>query len=365
MSATADPHPATTPATRVDRIDRIGRIADGVAHGRARRAVRKRVIILVLALATVGLFVTSLMVGKTFYGPGDVLHVILGDTVPGASFTVGELRLPRASLGLLAGAAFGIAGVTFQTMLRNPLASPDVIGISSGASAAAVVGLVVFHWGQGIVSVIAIAAALGTALIIYALSWTGGVANTRLILIGIAVAAMLDSVVSYVLVRAAVWDVQVAMRWLTGSLNAATWDRVLPLAVACVVLIPVLLTQARSLAVMQQGDDSATALGVSVERTRLVAIVVAVALIAFATAAAGPIAFVAFLSGPIAARIVGGGGSMMVPAALIGALLVLGGDLLGQFAFGNRYPVGVVTGALGAPYLIYLLVRTNRAGGSL
>lgn len=336
-----------------------------LARGRRRRRVRRATVVVALTILVAGVWVASLMVGNTFYGPGEVLDVVRGETVPGASFTVGELRLPRATLALLTGAAFGLGGVTFQTMLRNPLASPDIIGISSGASAAAVVGIVVYELGSASVSFVAIGAALMAALAIYLLAYRDGVAGTRLILIGIGVAAMLDSVVSYVLVRAAVWDVQVAMRWLTGSLNAATWDRVLPLAVACVVLIPVLLTQARSLAVMQQGDDSATALGVSVERTRLVAIVVAVALIAFATAAAGPIAFVAFLSGPIAARIVGGGGSMMVPAALIGALLVLGGDLLGQFAFGNRYPVGVVTGALGAPYLIYLLVRTNRAGGSL
>ena len=116
---------------------------------------------------------------------------------------------------------------------------------------------------------------------------------------------------------------------------------------------------------MQHGDDAAVALGVRVERTRLLTIVAAVALIAFATAAAGPIAFVAFLSGPIAARIVGPGGTLMVPAAFVGALLVLTADFAGQFAFGTRYPVGVITGVLGAPYLVYLLVRTNRAGGSL
>jgi iron complex transport system permease protein len=131
------------------------------------------------------------------------------------------------------------------------------------------------------------------------------------------------------------------------------------------VAVPVLLGQSRSLTLMQQGDDSASALGVRVERTRLVAIIAAVTVVAFATAAAGPIAFVAFLAGPIAARIVGGGTSLMVPAALVGALLVLTADLAGQYVFENRYPVGVITGVLGAPYLIYLLIRTNRSGGSL
>ena len=159
--------------------------------------------------------------------------MIGGETVPGASFTVGDLRLPRAVLAVLAGAAFGLGGITFQTMLRNPLASPDVIGISSGASAAAVVALLVFEVDQPRVSVLAILAALATALVIYVLSFKDGVVGTRLILVGIGVAAMLDSVVAYVIVRAAVWDLQTAMRWLTGSLNAAGWEQVLPLAAGC------------------------------------------------------------------------------------------------------------------------------------
>ena len=215
------------------------------------------------------------------------------------------------------------------------------------------------------VSLLAIVAALATATVTYLLSFRGGVVGTRLILIGIGIAAMLDSVVAYVIVRAASWDLQTAMRWLTGSLNGATWGQVLPLALAAVVCVPVLLAQSRDLTAMQLGDEAAVALGVRAERTRVLSIVAAVALIAFATAAAGPIAFVAFLSGPIAARIVGAGGSLLVPAALVGALLVLLADFVGQFAFGTRYPVGVITGVLGAPYLIYLLVRTNRSGGSL
>jgi iron complex transport system permease protein len=146
-------------------------------------------------------------------------------------------------------------------MLRNPLASPDVIGISSGASAAAVVGLVVLELSGTATSVVAIAAALVTALVIYGLAFKDGVVGSRLILIGIGVAAMLDSVVGYVIVRAAQWDLQVAMRWLTGSLNNATWDQVAPLAVAVAVAVPLLLSQARPLELLQHGDDSAAALG--------------------------------------------------------------------------------------------------------
>jgi iron complex transport system permease protein len=338
---------------------------DAVTRGRVRRTARRTAVLSVLAALIVAVFAASLMVGRTFYPPADVIAVILGEQVPGASFTVGTLRLPRAVLAVAAGLCFGLGGVTFQTMLRNPLASPDIIGISSGASAAAAFAIVVLGLGRVQVSVVAITSGLAVALAVYGLAFRSGVVGTRLILIGIGIAAMLDSVTAYVLSRAAEWDLQEALRWLTGSLNGTNWTETVPVLVALAVLGPVLLGQARDLSAMRLGDDTAAALGVRVEVTRVVVIVAAVGLIAFATAAAGPIAFVAFLSGPIASRVVGQGGSPLLPAALVGALLVLVADLAGQYAFGIRYPVGVVSGVLGAPYLIYLIVRTNRAGGSL
>jgi iron complex transport system permease protein len=338
---------------------------DRVISGRRRRAHHRAGVTSALVALIVTAFAVSLMVGQTFYPPDEVLAVILGQTVPGASFTVGELRLPRAVLALLAGFAFGIAGVTFQTMLRNPLASPDIIGISSGASVAAVFAIVVFSLNEAMTSLFALGGALVTAITIYLLSYKDGFAGTRLILIGIGVAAMLDSAIAYVLSKAAAWDLQAAMRWLTGSLNGATWEVVVPLAIASAALVPLLIGQSRGLGILHLGDDQASALGVAVPRTRMLLMLAAVALLAFATAATGPIAFVAFMAGPIAARLVGPGGSLLLPSGLVGALLVLVADLVGQFAFGTRYPVGVVTGVLGAPYLLYLLVRINRSGGSL
>lgn len=367
MSHAIETAHATDTATPVPpgRPARGGTTLEAVARGRRRRATSRAVATALLVCAVIALFAASLMIGHTVYTPDEVLRVLLGESVPGASFTVGELRLPRAVLALLAGAAFGLAGVTFQTMLRNPLASPDVIGISSGASAAAVFCIVVLHAGQTVTSVAAVVAGLATALIIYWLSIGHGAAGTRLILIGIGVSAMLRSVVSYLLSRAAQWDLATATRWLTGSVNEAGWPAIIPVALAVAVLGPVLLALSRPLGLLALGEDSAAALGVRVERTRILAIAAAVGLIAIATSAAGPIAFVAFLAGPIAARIVRAGGSLMIPAALVGALLVLGGDLVGQWVFGARYPVGVITGVLGAPYLVYLLIRTNRSGGSL
>ncbi|RKS09371.1 iron complex transport system permease protein [Nocardiopsis sp. Huas11] len=355
--------PTTAPAPLGAEADAAGVAA--VTRGRVRRAVRRNVVLAVLAALIVAVFATSLMVGRTFYPPSDVIAVILGEQVPGASFTVGTLRLPRAVLAVAAGLCFGLGGVTFQTMLRNPLASPDIIGISSGAGAAAAFAIVVLSLGRTQVSIVAIVAGLAVALVVYGLAFRGGVAGTRLILIGIGIAAMLDSLTAYVLSRAAEWDLQEAMRWLTGSLNGTTWQETVPVLLALAVLGPVLLGQARNLSLLRLGDDTASALGVRVEVTRIVVIVAAVGLIAFATAASGPIAFVAFLAGPIAARVVGPGGSPLVPAALVGALLVLVADLVGQHALGLRYPVGVVTGVLGAPYLVYLIIRTNRVGGSL
>ena len=351
----------TVAADTAAGLDTIGL----VKRGRKSRAVRRRIVLIVLAASIVVVFAVSLMVGQTFYSPAEVFGVILGRDVPGASFTVGRLRLPRAILAVVAGLSFGLAGVTFQTMLRNPLASPDIIGISAGASAAASFAIVTLSLSGAAVSLFAIVAGLGVALAVYGLSYKGGAAGTRLILVGIGVAAMLDSLTNYVLSRAGQWDLQEALRWLTGSLNGTTWPQVLTAAVALVIFAPLLLSRSGQLGAMQLGDDTAGALGVRVERTRLIVIVAAVGLIAFATAAAGPIAFVAFLSGPIAARIIGPNGSVLLPASLVGALLVLVADLCGQYAFGTRFPVGVVTGVLGAPYLIYLIVRTNRAGGSL
>ncbi|MCT9819983.1 iron chelate uptake ABC transporter family permease subunit [Microbacterium sp. W1N] len=337
---------------------------DALRTGRRHRSRRRTIAIVVMCAIVVVLFAAMLMLGNTIYPVSDVLAVLAGQQVPGASFTVGSLRLPRALTAVLAGIAFGVAGSTFQTMLRNPLASPDVIGITSGASAAAILSLIVLHWSSGATMALALGAGILTAVVIYLAARGGESTGGRLILIGIGVGAMLDAVVAYLLLRAAVWDLSVAARWMTGSLNGSRMEDVPPLAIAVLVLVPVVLLLSRDLGALELGDASATALGVRVDRSRVLLVVAAVALACFATATTGPIAFVAFLAGPIAARIVGPGAPVILPAALTGACLVLAADLLGQFAFDTKFPVGVITGILGAPYLIYLLIRTSRRGGS-
>ena len=336
-----------------------------VLAGRRARARRQRLVITLLLVLVVCLFLLTLSLGQSFTPPADILRVLRGEDLPGVSFTIWQLRLPRALLGLVAGLSFGLGGVAFQVMLRNPLASPDIIGISWGASAAAVFCIVVLSLGGTIVSIVAVLAGLAVALLVYVLSFRNGVAGTRFILVGIGVAAMLESCIAYILSSAPSWTLQEAMRWLTGSLNSAQLAQSLPLSVVLAGCGGLLLLRGRDLEALRLGDDTASALGVRVAATRAVIIIAAVGLIATATAVTGPIAFVAFLSGPIAARLVGNSGSLLVPSALVGAALVLTGDYVGQFMLPSRYPVGVVTGALGAPYLIFLIIRLNRSGGSL
>lgn len=338
---------------------------DIIWNGRLGRTRRRRWVIGSLLTLIALLFTLTLMLGQNYTPPGDVARVLLGENVPGASFTVGQLRLPRAVLALLTGLSFGLGGAAFQTMLRNPLASPDIIGINLGASAAAVFAIVVLQTNGPAVSVFAVLAGLGVAMAIYGLSFKNGVAGTRLILIGIGVAAMLESFIAYTLSRAPAWNLQEAMRWLAGSLNGAQIDQALPLLVSLILFGGLLLARARDLDTLKLGDDTAAALGTNIAATRILVMIAGVGVIAVATAVAGPVSFVAFLSGSIAARLVRGNGSILFPAALVGAVLVMLADYAGQFLLPNRYPVGVVTGALGAPYLIYLIIRVNRSGGSL
>lgn len=343
------------------------RVAPGgaVAPGRRRRARRWWAVVAVLAALVLAVAVVSLVVGDRAYPIGDVLRVVAGQDVPGASFTVGRLRLPRVLTGVVVGVAFGTGGVIFQTMLRNPLASPDIIGVTAGASAAAVLSITSIGLAGAAVPVVAVTAGVGVAALIYLLAWRRGVHGARFVLVGIGVGAMLQSVVSYALTRAKVYEAADALRWLSGSLNSAFWDGLPRVAVPVLLLAPVAVLLAHRLAALQLGDDLAAGLGVRPDRTRFALIVVAVGLISVATAATGPIAFVAFLAGPLAHRLVRGTGSLVVPAALVGALLVLVGDLVGQHLLPTRLPVGVVTGVVGAPYLLWLLARSDRSGGTL
>lgn len=331
---------------------------------KARKSRQRRYIFVtvLLAVITIALACAMMMLGNTIYPVRDVVRVLFGETVPGASFAINEIRLPRTVAGLFAGFAFGAGGYIFQTMLRNPLANPNVIGITTGSSAAAVFCIIILHTSSTVVSIAAVVGGLVTVAIIYGLSKGSSFSIGRLILIGIGIQAMLNAFISYLMLIGKTSDLPTALRWLSGSLNGAELEMTFPLIVAVIIATPILIYFVKHLEMLELGEQAATSLGVNTNQTRAILMICAVIVIALATATTGPIAFVAFLAGPIAQRLVGVGFSNILPAGLIGIILVLGGDLIGQFAFTTRYPVGVITGIIGAPYLIYLLIRINRKG---
>ncbi|WP_435174810.1 FecCD family ABC transporter permease [Actinacidiphila sp. bgisy145] len=334
-----------------------------VRSARSQPRVRAAAVTAVMAVVVLALFCASLSVGSFRIPVLDVLRTLGGGGDAGTRFIVVRVRMPRALTGVAAGAAFGLSGAIFQSLIRNPLASPDVIGITAGASAAAVVAIVVFSLAGTAVSLTAVAGALLTALLIYLLAWRRGVTGYRLVLVGIGVAAALSSVVSFLLTRADVYTAQQALLWLTGSLDGADWPRARAVLYPLAVLLPAAFLAARTLPALGLGDDSARGLGVRVERGRLGLVLVGVCLAAVATSAAGPVAFVAFLSGPVARRLLHGRGPALVLSALTGAALMLGCDFAGQHLLGpTEFPVGVITGVLGAPGLLWLLARANRVG---
>lgn len=333
-----------------------------IMEGRRLRRRRFMVVTIMLAVLAFVLCCAMLLLGNTIYSVQDVIRALTGEQLKGVSFAVNTIRLPRMLTGLFAGFAFGIAGYTFQTMLRNPLANPNVIGITSGSSAAAVFCIVSLHASGAVVSAASVAAGLVTVIIIYLLSRGKVFSIGRLILIGIGIQAMLDAFISYMMLISAEQDLPAVIRWLAGSLNGSQLDELPPLVIAVLIGTPILLALSKHLDILELGEQTATSLGVSTDRSRILMIVASVCMIAIATATTGPIAFVSFLAGPIAKRLVGIGFSGLIPAGLVGVNLVLASDLIGQFAFTYRFPVGIITGLLGAPYLIFLLIRMNRKG---
>lgn len=315
-----------------------------------------------LLLLTCILCCAMLLLGNKIYPIQEVIRTLSGEKIAGVSFAVNTIRLPRMVAGLFAGFAFGVAGYIFQTMLRNPLANPNVLGITSGSSAAAVLCITMFHTSNAVVSIASVIAGLVTVIFMYVLSRGKSFSIGRLILIGIGIQAILDAVISYLLLISSQQDIPAALRWLNGSLNGSRMEELPPLIITVILFTPIVLLLGRHLNILELGEQMATSLGVAAGKTRVLLIVSSVFMIAIATSTTGPIAFVSFLAGPIANRLVGASFSNILPAGLVGASLVLAADLIGQFAFEYRFPVGVITGLLGAPYLILLLIRMNRKG---
>ncbi|MEV0803870.1 iron chelate uptake ABC transporter family permease subunit [Kribbella sp. NPDC050281] len=334
-----------------------------ISRARAARQARWLLVIVVLAAIVFVTFCVSLSLGDFKIPVIDVVKTLFGGGDKATEFIVNRLRLPRALTGLMVGAALGMSGAIFQSIARNPLASPDIIGVTYGASAFAVFAIVTLGLTGVAVSAFAIVGALLTAFIMYVLAWRHGVSSYRLILIGIGIGAIATSLTSYLLTKARVEIAQQALIWLTGSLNGRDWSNVRSMGITLAVLTPLTVFMVHRLRILQLGDETAYGLGLRVESSRLGLIVIAVLLAALATAAAGPIGFVAFVAPPIARRLTRSPGPAMIASALLGALVVALSDLIAQHAFGyTQLPVGVVTGVVGAPYLMFLLARSNRVG---
>ncbi|WP_170215026.1 FecCD family ABC transporter permease [Streptomyces otsuchiensis] len=327
-----------------------------------RLAVRTLLVVTVLSLLTVGLGLLLIGTGKEQFTPAEVLAILNGYATPAEWFVVRELRLPRVLVAVLIGAALGIAGSVFQSVSRNPLGSPDIIGFTHGSAAGALTVIVVFQAGPALVALGAIAGGLATGVAVYLLSWRDGVHGYRLILVGIGAAATFTAVNGYLLTRAGIDEAARALMWITGSLQGRDWTQFWPLLAACAVLIPLLLTRSRQLRLLEMGDDAARALGGDPERIRVTALLGAVLLTAAATAAAGPVAFVALAAPQLARRLTRATGPNLLASAVMGCALITAADWVAQHALTVTLPVGAVTGMLGGCYLLWLLHTERRAG---
>ncbi|HVV14358.1 FecCD family ABC transporter permease [Amycolatopsis sp.] len=312
---------------------------------------------LLAAILVVG--VIALGTGSISVAPLDVVRTLLGNGSRLTDFAVLDLRLPRVLLGVLVGAALGMSGAIFQSLSRNPLGSPDIIGFNYGATTGGLLVILVFGGNVLAISFGALAGGLVTAIAVYALAWQRGVRGTRLVLVGIGISAILQAVNFYLIVNAQIADVSRATVWLTGSLNNLGWEHVWPMVIAMVVVVPAVLAGVRWLDILEMGDDAAAALGVRVEPSRLYLIVVGTLACAIATATAGPIAFVALTAPQLAKRLTRAPGAGVLPAAWMGGFLVLAADYVAQRVAGSAtLPVGVATAAIGGVYLAWLLRRS-------
>lgn len=327
---------------------------------------RTLTVCLMLAVCCLALGALSLTTGAFRLPLPRVLATLLGQGSGAEEFIVLDLRLPRLLCAVLAGGALGMSGAVFQSLSRNPLGSPDVIGFTSGAATGAVVQIVVLHGGAYATAVAAVAGGLLTALVVGTVAAGRGPSlGYRVVLVGIGVSAMLTSLTAYLLTRASLYEAQDAQLWLIGSLNSTTWSLVTPLALALAVLTPVTVGAARTLGWLELGEDTARGLGVPVGGTRLLLALAATALAAAATAAVGPITFVALAAPQLCRRLVRSPGALVVPAAFMGALLLSASDFAAQRVLpSTELPVGAMTGILGGLYLCRLLVARRDTPGT-
>ncbi|WP_346825799.1 iron-enterobactin ABC transporter permease [Serratia inhibens] len=314
----------------------------------------------ILALACGVLAIYALGSGSLSLSATQVIDALLGKGPANLTVIVTQWRLPRVTMALLLGAALGISGAIFQSLLRNPLGSPDVIGFNTGAYSGVLVAIVLFNGGVIGITSGALAGGLLTAALVYLLAWRNGVEAFRLIIVGIAVRALLVAGNTWLIISASLESAMTAGLWSAGSLNGISWAKSLPVLAVIALCCLLLLTLSRRMRLLEMGDDTACALGVPVERSRVLLLLIGVTLTAAATAVAGPISFIALVAPQIARRLCANRGVLLL-TALTGALLLLIADVAAQRLFmPYQLPVGVLTVSLGGIYLIWLLIRESR-----
>ncbi|MFC4628528.1 FecCD family ABC transporter permease [Promicromonospora alba] len=346
-------------ADTADTVDTT--LAATVAGLRAVRRRRQILVVAGMALLVLVAGTGALLIGAAGLTPGQAIAGAVGLGDKGDVFIIQRLRLPRIEAAVVVGAAFGLAGALFQSTLRNPLASPDILGISSGASLGAVTGLLALGMSGVALSGLAFAGAGLVALAIWLLAWRKGLHSIRFVLVGVGFAYLCSSMVAWAMARAEENEAAGVLIWTVGSVSDIRGEQLTLVAAGTLVLAVAVAVVARAQGPLSLGDDNARALGVHVDAARIGTLLLAVALVALATSAAGPIAFVALVAPAIARRLVNDGGAALVASAATGAALTLVADVVGQHALlGVAAPVGIVTGLVGAPYLLWLLATNEK-----
>lgn len=314
---------------------------------------------LLLAVITLGLCL--LATGKIPLGLSQIWAGLSGAT-EGAPETrvIRAIRLPRLLVGALAGAALAVSGQVFQSLSRNALGSPDVIGLTSAAASGALVQIILFNAGSLQTALAALLAGLASAMLVILMSRRGQArgAGQRLILTGLGVGALLSGLNTLLIVMGDLESAMSAQIWLAGSLSARNWSHVGILAGGIACCLPIILGLTRAMRLAEMGDDMAQALGVDVARLRIWLTLAAVGLASSATATVGPIAFIALSAPQIARKMIGPKAAGIIPSALTGMVLLQVADLLGQSApFGLNLPIGLTTGFIGGLYMLVLISR--------
>lgn len=316
----------------------------------------------ILSALLLVLLVAALMIGEYVVTPAALIDTLRGSPPERLDefFVLGR-RLPRSLVAIVVGASLAVAGAVFQSLTRNALASPDVIGISSGASVGAVLVMVVAGGSLGQAAFGAVVGALLIAGVIVLFTARSGLHGVQLILTGVALSATAMAVVDYVLTQVFVASATTAQTWLVGSLQGRGWGDLAPALVALILIVPLLVWAAPGARMMELGDSVSTSLGVRTVRVRWVLLAAATLLVAVAVATAGPISFIALIAPHIARRLAGA--SSFLAAGLVGALLLLASDLLAQNVFPAPIPVGVVTITVGGAFFLWLLWREGSRRG--